>query len=84
MQARELRDPRSVVLLVDDDPGVPRRSKTEAEIQPYIGVGRNLSVGTNVLIDTETGAVRWQGVNLSIGYSIEITLGDIFVAGNFC
>jgi len=42
--------------------------------RPFVGLGRNLSVGTNVVHDPESGD-RFQGLNISIGPSIGVPFG---------
>ena len=37
--------------------------------QPYVGVSKHMSVGTNVVENTSTGEVYAKGVNVSVGLS---------------
>ncbi len=42
-------------------------------VSPFVGAGRNLSVGTNLVL--ENGSVRAQGLNISVGPSVGIPAG---------
>ncbi len=53
-----------------------------AFVSPFLGTGRNLSIGTNLFLDPDTGKLSAQGINLSIGPSVGIPIGvqipDVF------
>lgn len=54
------------------DPPTPTRNCPVA--RPFVGVGRNFSIGTNVIHEPGTGD-RVQGLNISIGPSIGVPFG---------
>ena len=60
-------------------------SEEESFVSPFVGFGKNLSVGTN-LINPESDSPRIQGINISIGASVGVPLGvvvpDAFSSSN--
>jgi hypothetical protein len=51
-------------------------SQCDKYVQPYFGLGKNLSIGTNLISQSsEPLDFRRQGFNLSLGISIGVPVG---------
>jgi RHS repeat-associated protein len=51
-------------------------STCEKYVTPYVGFGKNLSIGTNaIIISNEPLKLRWQGINVNLGISGGLPIG---------
>ncbi len=65
--------PPSIGSSADLSIGAPQSS--DPTVCPFVGIGRNLSVGTNLVHNETTGSYYPQGLNVSFGPSIGLPIG---------